>query len=106
MRIHGAPAVSSNESSVVHDAQVVAMRERCSTETNVDPSPAALGANDGRVAPWQSRKMIAALQAANSGSAPILLQTSDTSGHGFGTNKSERIDKAATLLAFFRTQLQ
>jgi prolyl oligopeptidase len=64
------------------------------------------GANDGRVTPWQSRKMIAALQAANSGSAPILLQTSDTSGHGIGTNKSERIDKAATLLAFFRTQLQ
>jgi prolyl oligopeptidase len=64
------------------------------------------GANDGRVTPWQSRKMIAALQAANSGSAPILLLTSDTSGHGIGTNKSERIDKAATLLAFFRTQLQ
>jgi prolyl oligopeptidase len=64
------------------------------------------GANDGRVAPWQSRKMIAALQAANSGSAPIMLSTSETAGHGIGTNQSERIDLLAAHLAFFRTQLQ
>jgi prolyl oligopeptidase len=64
------------------------------------------GANDGRVAPWQSRKMTAALQAANSGSAPILLRTSDTAGHGIGTNMSERIEMIASRLAFFRTQLQ
>ena len=64
------------------------------------------GANDGRVAPWQSRKMVAALQAANSGSAPILLRTSETAGHGIGTNQSERIDMIASRLAFFRTQLQ
>ncbi|MEO8550930.1 MAG: prolyl oligopeptidase family serine peptidase [Kofleriaceae bacterium] len=63
------------------------------------------GANDGRVAPWQSRKMIAALQAANSGTAPILLRTSDTAGHGMGTNRSERIDTLAVELAFFRWQL-
>ena len=64
------------------------------------------GANDGRVAPWQSRKMIAALQAANSGNAPILLRTSDTAGHGMGTNKDERIEMEAAMLAFFRSQLQ
>jgi prolyl oligopeptidase len=63
------------------------------------------GANDGRVAPWQSRKMIAALDAANSGNAPILLRTSDTAGHGMGTNRSERIDTLAVELAFFRWQL-
>lgn len=64
------------------------------------------GANDGRVAPWHSRKMIAALQAANTGSSPILLHTSDTAGHGIGTNVSERIDLAATQLAFLRAELQ
>jgi prolyl oligopeptidase len=50
--------------------------------------------------------MIAALQAANTGSAPILLHTSDTAGHGIGTNVSERIDLAATQLAFLRAELQ
>ena len=64
------------------------------------------GANDGRVAPWHSRKMVAALQAANTGSAPILLHTSETAGHGIGTNLSERIDLAATELAFLRAELQ
>ncbi|MEP6863278.1 MAG: alpha/beta fold hydrolase [Deltaproteobacteria bacterium] len=64
------------------------------------------GANDGRVAPYHSRKMIAALQAANSGDAPILLHTSETAGHGMGTNMTERIDTLATELAFFRWQLQ
>jgi prolyl oligopeptidase len=64
------------------------------------------GANDGRVAPWHSRKMVAALQAANTGNAPILLHTSDTAGHGIGTNLSERIDLAATQLAFLRAELQ
>ena len=64
------------------------------------------GANDGRVAPWQSRKMIAALQAANSGEAPILLRTSDTAGHGIGTNRSEAIEMSAAMLAFFAAQLK
>ncbi|HET9989837.1 MAG TPA: prolyl oligopeptidase family serine peptidase, partial [Kofleriaceae bacterium] len=64
------------------------------------------GANDGRVSPANSRKMIAALQAANSGDAPILLHTSDTAGHGMGTNMSERIETLATELAFFRWQLR
>jgi len=50
--------------------------------------------------------MIAALDAANSGNAPILLHTSETEGHGHGTNMTERIQTLATELAFFRWQLQ
>ncbi|CAN5305670.1 prolyl oligopeptidase family serine peptidase [soil metagenome] len=64
------------------------------------------GANDGRVAPWHSRKMIAALQAANTGSAPIFLLTSTTSGHGIGTNLSERIEQLSHVLAFLTSQLR
>jgi prolyl oligopeptidase len=64
------------------------------------------GDNDTRVAPWHSRKMIAALQAANTGRAPIFLETSATAGHGIGTNQSERIDTLATHLAFMYTQLR
>jgi prolyl oligopeptidase len=39
------------------------------------------GDNDPRVAPWQSRKMTARLQAATSSSAPILLRTHGGQGH-------------------------
>ena len=63
------------------------------------------GANDPRVAPWQSRKMIAALQAAQGGAAPILLRTSASSGHGAGTAMDERIDAGAHIRAFILDQL-
>jgi len=63
------------------------------------------GANDPRVSPMQSRKMIAALQEAQRGSAPILLVTSATSGHGMGTAMSERIDDVAHIHAFLLWQL-
>lgn len=58
------------------------------------------GANDPRVSPWQSRKMIAALLAAQTGDAPILLRTSDKAGHGIGSSMSERIDLSAHQQAF------
>jgi prolyl oligopeptidase len=58
------------------------------------------GANDPRVAPWHSRKMVAALQAAQEGSAPILLRTSGSSGHGAGMAVDERIELQAHLAAF------
>ncbi|MEZ4399872.1 MAG: prolyl oligopeptidase family serine peptidase [Kofleriaceae bacterium] len=63
------------------------------------------GANDPRVAPWQSRKMIAALQAAQVGDAPILLRTSATSGHGQGTSMDDRIAEDAHVDAFILAQL-
>jgi prolyl oligopeptidase len=63
------------------------------------------GANDGRVAPWQSRKMIAALQAANTAPTPILLHTTE-SGHGFGTGTAEKIDTLSLELAFLRAELK
>ncbi|MBK9032109.1 MAG: S9 family peptidase [Myxococcales bacterium] len=63
------------------------------------------GANDPRVAPWQSRKMVAALQAAQGGDAPILLRTSSSSGHGAGTAMDERIDAGAHVRAFILDQL-
>ncbi len=62
------------------------------------------GANDPRVAPWHSRKMVAALQEAQEGSAPILLRTSATSGHGAGTPLDERIDEMAHVGAFILWQ--
>jgi prolyl oligopeptidase len=63
------------------------------------------GANDPRVAPWHSRKMTAALQAANAADTPILLRTSQTSGHGIGTALSEQIDEYTDVFAFLFDEL-
>jgi prolyl oligopeptidase len=64
------------------------------------------GANDPRVSPGQSRKMIAALQAAQRGGAPILLRTSDASGHGVDTAMTERIDQLAHIQSFLLWRLR
>jgi prolyl oligopeptidase len=63
------------------------------------------GENDPRVDPWHSRKMIARLQAADSGGAPILLRTSAASGHGPGTPLSDQIEEFTDVLSFLVLQL-
>jgi len=63
------------------------------------------GANDGRVAPYHSRKMTARLLAANKSDNPILLRTSSSAGHGIGTALSERIKQSADIYAFLFAQL-
>src|SRR5438105_346606 len=63
------------------------------------------GANDGRVAPYHSRKMTARLDAANKSSNPILLRTTSSAGHGIGTALSERIKQYADQYSFLFAQL-
>ena len=63
------------------------------------------GANDGRVAPYHSRKMTARLIAANKSGNPILLRTSSSAGHGIGTALSERVKQLADIYAFLFEQL-
>jgi prolyl oligopeptidase len=63
------------------------------------------GANDGRVAPYHSRKMVARLDEANKSSNPILLRTSTSAGHGIGTALSERIKQQADMYSFLFAQL-
>lgn len=63
------------------------------------------GANDGRVAPYHSRKMLARLEAANKSTNPILLRTTTSAGHGIGTALSERIKQSADLYSFLFSQL-
>ena len=64
------------------------------------------GANDGRVAPYHSRKMVARLDEANKSGNPILLRTSSSAGHGIGTALSERIKQLADIYAFLFAQLK
>lgn len=65
----------------------------------------ATGENDGRVNPMHSRKMIAALQAADHGGGPILLSINSHAGHGIGSALSIRVDQTSDYLAFLFDQL-
>ena len=56
--------------------------------------------NDTRTDPMHGRKMCAALQAATSGSRPILLRSEGDVGHG-ARSLSKSVDETADTLAFF-----
>lgn len=78
---------------------------------NVKPDtdyPAVLlltGENDLRVAPWQTRKFGAALQAATTSGEPVLLITKTDAGHGQGASFSQKVGKAALSLSFMAQHL-
>src|SRR5947209_3135265 len=63
------------------------------------------GANDGRVAPYHSRTMVARLDEAIKSTNPILLRTSSSAGHGIGTALTERIKQLADAYSFLFAQL-
>ena len=63
------------------------------------------GENDGRVDPYNSRKMAARLQAATSSARPVLLRISMDTGHGQGTPLSTRVEEDADTYAFLMEQL-
>lgn len=62
------------------------------------------GANDPRVNPMHSRKMIARLQATTSSGLPVLLRTSSTSGH-INASLNERVERTADIYAFLLHEL-
>ncbi|MEP7070082.1 MAG: prolyl oligopeptidase family serine peptidase [Usitatibacter sp.] len=63
------------------------------------------GENDGRVDPYNSRKMAALLQASSSSRRPVLLRISMDTGHGIGTPLSTRVEEDADTYAFLMAQL-
>lgn len=62
------------------------------------------GANDPRVDPMHSRKMIARLQAAEPGGT-FLLRTSANAGHGVGSSLAQRIEQSVDIYAFLFGEL-
>jgi prolyl oligopeptidase len=56
--------------------------------------------HDDRVVPGHSFKFAAALQAAQSGPAPVLIRIETDAGHGAGKPTSKRIEEAADRFAF------
>lgn len=63
------------------------------------------GDHDGRVNPYQSRKMTALLQHATASKNPIFLRTSAETGHGGGTSMSRRIEYQTDVYSFIIDQL-
>jgi prolyl oligopeptidase len=63
------------------------------------------GENDPRVAPRESRKMTAMLQAASSSGYPILLWQKSGQGHGIGNSFDQGVKATAQQLTFFESQL-
>ena len=64
------------------------------------------GDHDDRVVPGHSFKYAAALQAAQAGSAPILIRIDTRAGHGAGKPTTKRIEEATDRLAFTAQQLR
>ncbi len=62
--------------------------------------------HDDRVVPGHSFKFAAALQAAQKGTAPILIRIDTKAGHGAGKPTSKRIEEAADRWAFLVKSLK
>lgn len=61
--------------------------------------------SDSRVDPMHARKMVARLQAATSGDAPILLRYEQSAGHGRGKPLHKVVDEWADIWSFVFAQL-
>lgn len=61
--------------------------------------------HDVRVAPLHSYKLTAALQAAQSGTAPVVLRVETASGHGGGTTRTQAIEQQTERYLFLAANL-
>ena len=61
--------------------------------------------SDSRVDPMHARKMVARLQAATSGNAPILLRYEESAGHGRGKPLHKIVDEWADIWSFIFAQV-
>jgi prolyl oligopeptidase len=68
--------------------------------TSYPATLALTGDHDDRVAPGHSFKFAAALQAAQSGDAPVLIRIESSGGHGAGKPTQKLIQESSDLLAF------
>lgn len=64
------------------------------------------GINDGRVNPFQSKKMAARLQGASSSHYPMLLRVEYEGGHGMGLRLDQEVNEDTDVYAFLFDQLQ
>lgn len=60
-----------------------------------------VGLNDQRVAPWESAKFVAKMQAAASKTSLTLLRASEGEGHGIGSTRDQALLRTADVWSFF-----
>ena len=100
------------EFGTVKDPDQFAFMFKQSPYQNVHPGtpyPAVLmttGANDPRVDPYNSRKMVAELQADSSSANPVLLIQQPDQGHGLDRTFAQRVENATIVYTFFDSQLR
>jgi prolyl oligopeptidase len=68
--------------------------------TAYPPTLVTTGDHDDRVFPAHSFKFAAALQAAQAGTAPVLIRVDVNAGHGQGKPTAKLIAESADILAF------
>jgi prolyl oligopeptidase len=73
--------------------------------TAYPPTLVMTGDHDDRVVPGHSFKFAAAMQAAQSGDAPVLIRVETAAGHGLATPVSKLIEARADMLAFLESAL-
>jgi prolyl oligopeptidase len=105
-------AYNTPEFGTVRDPAQFAWMLKQSPYHNVVPGrpyPAVLmttGANDPRVDPYNSRKMIARLQADSSSGYPVLLLQRADGGHGIDDSLDQLTERNVVTFAFFDSQLR
>jgi prolyl oligopeptidase len=65
-----------------------------------------VGANDPRVDPAHSRRMLAALRRADPDDDPVLLRTDFDAGHGYSTSTSDHVSNRADAFAFLLSRFE
>ena len=73
--------------------------------TRYPPTLVITSDHDVRVAPLHSYKFAAALQQAQAGPAPILLQVETQTGHGLGSTLEQKAQQNSDILAFVAESL-
>ena len=63
------------------------------------------GGHDPRCRPWHARKLVARLQAAQEGDAPVLLHVFEEAGHGAATAPEVLLAQDVEWLGFLVRQL-
>ena len=105
-------AYNTTEFGTVRDPKEFSFMIKQSPYQNVRPGtayPAVLmttGANDPRVDPYNSRKMVAALQTDTASTNPVLLIQQSGQGHGIDRSFQQRVENATTIYTFFDSQLR
>lgn len=96
---------SSDDTHQFHTLRTYSPLHNIRDGTRYPPTLVTTGDHDDRVVPGHSFKFAAALQAVQSGDAPIIIRIDTDAGHGLGKPVNKLIDERADVLAFLDASL-